>query len=54
MNFTSYQISEKANKEKDALEAKGKKILAVALGKAINKIIKCFFCKRKGYLKKTA
>ena len=52
MNFDSYQVGRKVDKNKGVPKAKVKKIFVMALGKIINKVIKYFFYKMKRYLSK--
>lgn len=52
MKFTLCQVSEKLNKKKDRSKAKWKKALATVSGEAINKVVKCFFYRKKENLKK--
>lgn len=54
VNFVSCQVSRRAGKGKDAPKAEWKKVLVVVLCEANDKVIKCFFCRKKRHLKKIA
>ena len=53
VNLASHQVSEKIDEEIYALKVKEKKVLVMASGDAINKVVKYFFYKKKGHLKES-